>query len=85
MGGAKTIPIMFWTTAMGFAKRSTRPAICCLTGCLICPTGKSMTCLFSPVCKNIPLSPSAKSSLQARREIAQYSKGTGSRHSCGKD
>src|SRR6266852_719604 len=27
---------------MGFAKRSAHPAICCLTGCLICPTGKSL-------------------------------------------
>src|ERR1700676_1363589 len=26
------IPIMFWRTAMGFAKGSTHPAICCLTG-----------------------------------------------------
>ena len=27
---------------MGFAKRSAHLAICCLTGCLICPSGKSL-------------------------------------------
>jgi hypothetical protein len=35
------ISIMVRTTAMGFAKRSTHPAICCPTGWFICPTGKS--------------------------------------------
>jgi hypothetical protein len=33
---------MFWTTATGFAESSTHPAICCLTRCLICLTGKSV-------------------------------------------
>src|SRR5665647_1270593 len=32
----------FWTTSMDFTKRSTHPAICCLTGCLDYPTGKSV-------------------------------------------
>jgi hypothetical protein len=36
------------------------------TGRLICPTGGRVMGLSSPLCKNIPLSPSGKSSLQAR-------------------
>src|ERR1700726_572817 len=40
---AEGIPIMLWTTAMGFAKRSSQPTICCLADSLICPTGKSVT------------------------------------------
>src|SRR5260221_12378352 len=39
---AQAIPIMFWTIATGFAESSTHPPICCLTGCLICLTGKSV-------------------------------------------
>jgi len=43
--------------AMGFAKRSTHPAICCLTGCLICPVGQitdsAIIYLSSPPCKII--------------------------------
>jgi hypothetical protein len=38
----EAIPVMFWTTATGFAESSTHPAICCLTGCLMCLTGKSV-------------------------------------------
>jgi hypothetical protein len=57
------IPIMFRTTAMGFAKGSTYPAICCLTGCLRCLTGKSLNCLSSPLCENIPLRRTPKSTL----------------------
>jgi len=37
--------------------------ICCLTGCLICPSGKSVTCLSSPLCKNIPLRRKPKSAI----------------------
>jgi hypothetical protein len=62
-GWSEAIPIMFRTTAMGFAKGSTHPTICCLTGCLRCPTGKSVTCLSSPLCKNIPLRRTPKSNL----------------------
>jgi hypothetical protein len=61
MGGAKAIPIMLWTTAMGFAKGSTHPTIC-PTGWLICPTGKSAKIVSSPLCKNISVFPKYKSS-----------------------
>ena len=46
--------------AMGFAKQP-NPTVCCLTGCLICPTGKSVTAsafaLSSPDRKNISVFP----------------------------
>jgi hypothetical protein len=44
-GGSDTH--LFWTTVMGFANGSTHP-ICCLTGCLSCPTGKSDQSVASP-------------------------------------
>jgi hypothetical protein len=54
---------MFPTTAMGFAKGSTHPTICCLTGCPSCLTGKSLNFLSSPLCENIPLRRTPKSLL----------------------
>jgi len=48
---------------MGFAKGSTHPTICCLTGCLSCPTGKSLNFLSSPSCKNILIFTRPKSNL----------------------
>jgi hypothetical protein len=35
-------------------------------GRLICPTGKSVACVSSPLCKNIFLNPTGKSLLQLR-------------------
>ena len=52
---------------MGFAKRSSHPTICCLADSSICPTGKSVgrlvTCLSSPIGKNISVFPNPKSKL----------------------
>jgi hypothetical protein len=49
---------------------------------LICPTGCQVDCVSSPVCKNIPLSPSGKSSLQAR-PVPSHRGATRDRHGRG--
>ena len=64
---------------------------------VICPTGKSVTAVdlpvSSPICKNIPLSPSGKSSLQIRASrpergalaiVANVGAGRGGRKSVGR-
>src|SRR5260370_4284309 len=40
---AEPIPVLFWTTAMGFAKRSTHPTIGCLTGMFDLPYPDNQT------------------------------------------
>jgi hypothetical protein len=60
----KAIPIMCWTTAMGFAKGSTHPTICCLTG-------KSLNFLSSPRGKNIPVLTEPKSPSYPHRLVPQ--------------
>ena len=58
---SEAIPIMFSTTAMGFAKGSTHPAICCLTGKTLnsCPApfAKIFTFPFYPNHFYIPRRP----------------------------
>ena len=52
---------MLWTTAMGFAKGSTHPTIC--------PTGKSVKIVSSPVCKNISVFQKCKPSYMICRPV----------------
>jgi hypothetical protein len=71
-----------WHRRENAAPRPGHERICSPCRLVICPTGKSVNWLSSPLCKNISLHPSGKSSLQIRA-IPPHKRGVGHRHERG--